>query len=140
MNAVPGPAPEPLPPVAVGPACEACGSTAVVHWRRRLTDDELAAHVAMEESRRESAALFDSRHPVPEFGRLPHADECTVCVYACADHAISLEAAARIHRATCTAPSAHDLPGCDCAPEPAVPPTPEAIAAGTATALPLGWT
>ncbi|MEU8552327.1 hypothetical protein AB0C81_36075 [Streptomyces roseoverticillatus] len=70
---------------------------------------------------------------------MPQPEDCTTMVFACAKHAIGLDAAARIHRAACTAPSARDLPGCDCTPEPVPPPIPEPTAADVAALLSPGW-
>lgn len=135
--ATPSPSPEPatpeLPPAPVtdsavlpaGPTCAACGDTAIVNWRRRLTDQELAEHVAVEESRREQALLLaDPQLPPPTFPPLPTGDDTTRTIYSCGPHAITLDAAALVHAASCTAPNEADLPDCDCTPEPH-PPEPE---------------
>ncbi len=119
------PANEPTPPRS-GPACVACGEPAVVNWRRRLTDDELAEHIRVEEERREQALLLaDPQLPAPVFPPLPTGED-TRTLYACADHAIGMELAARIHQATCGAPfvgshgklfvDADGIPVCDCTP------------------------
>ncbi|GAA2732301.1 hypothetical protein [Streptomyces nogalater] len=106
----------PTPPS--GPTCTACGETAVVHWQRRPTADEVAAAVAVEQDRREHLLLLaDIQLPAPEFGPLPTARGMTRTVYACAAHAISLAGAALIHDSTCTAPNPANLPGCNCTPE-----------------------
>lgn len=57
-------------------------------------------------------------------------------VFACAEHAIDLEAAARIHTEDCSAPHPEHLPACDCTPEPlpTAAPTPPPVT------LPTGWT
>lgn len=101
------------------PMCGACGGEAVVHWRRRPTDDELAHLVQAEQSRRDEALrLADPQLPRPTFPPLPTADDVTRTVYACGSHAISLDAASRVHASACTAPNDADLPDCDCSPEP----------------------
>ncbi|MDX3245842.1 hypothetical protein [Streptomyces sp. ME18-1-4] len=107
----------PAPPT--GPTCAACDTEAVVHWRRRPTDDELAGLVAAEQSRRDQVLLLaDPQLAAPVFPPFPTGDDMTRTVYACAAHAISLDAAARIHAGACSAPAEADLPGCDCTPEP----------------------
>ncbi|KAB7850136.1 hypothetical protein [Streptomyces mobaraensis] len=108
-------------------------------WQRRLTDAEFAAHSAWEQDRRDRAALLADPQQPPAFGPMPQPEECTTQVFACADHALSLDAAARIHRATCTAPAAADLPDCDCVPEPAPSAEPETTADNFAAVLPPGW-
>jgi hypothetical protein len=113
-----------------GPICAACGDTAAVNWRRRPTADEVAEAVAVEEDRREAIRhLADKQLPPPEFPPLPTADGMTRTVYACAQHAIGLDAAALIHQSTCTAPDPAVLPGCNCTPEslPAAPVAPMAF-------------
>lgn len=120
---LPQPAAPPTPPTAPAmpssPACAACGDEAVVHWQRRPTDEELAEVVQAEKDRREQLLLLaDPRLPAPQFGPLPTADGMTRTVYSCGPHAITMDAAALIHGAGCTAPNDADLPGCDCTPEP----------------------
>lgn len=139
----PAPAPTPVdPPLPTGPSCAACGNEAVVHWRRRPTNDELAELVTAEQDRREQALLLaDPQLPAPQFGPLPDTDDTTRTVYACAPHAISLDAASLIHAAGCTAPNPKHLPGCDCTPEalPDIPPqTPDEDEA--LSRLPASWT
>lgn len=137
MNKVDISLPQPVHSVTVGLQCRACSDTAVVHWRRRLTDEEFAAHTALERSRREAVVqLSDLREPVLPFGPLPMPADCSITVFACADHAIALDAAALIHQAACTAPSIRDLPGCNCTPEPASAPD---AAGPNARPLPPGW-
>lgn len=115
-------------PVVTGPACAACGAGAVVHWVRRLTDDELAEVRRVESERRaEVVRLADQQQPAPDFPPLPAAEDFTRSVYACGSHAITMDAAALVHAKSCTAPSAADLPGCDCTPEPPPPPAPPAL-------------
>lgn len=109
-------APESLP---AGPLCGACGDTAVVNWRRRLTTDELAEHVRLEQERRDRALLLaDPQLPPPVFPPLPDGSDDTRTVYACADHAITMDGAALVHENTCTAPNEAGQHGCDCTPEP----------------------
>ncbi|MFJ8006082.1 hypothetical protein [Streptomyces fagopyri] len=124
MDSLTPPAPtipiEPASPPALpeGPVCTQCAAPALVNWRRRLTDTELADHLALERERRAEARLLadPQRTPPPDLP-LPTAQELTRIVYACGAHAISLEAAAHIHASACTAPNEADLPGCDCTPE-----------------------
>jgi hypothetical protein len=114
-----------------GPACTRCGTSAVVHWARRLTDDEFAAYTALEQARRDNATLLaDPQAPKPDFGPLPTETDCLRTIYACIDHAISLDAASLVHAKTCTAPP------CDCTPEPAAQPQPTPEPAQ----LPASWT
>jgi hypothetical protein len=130
-----------VPAAPTGPVCAACGAEAVAHWLRRLTDDELAAHVALEQAKRDERLLLaDPQLPAPDFGPLPAASECTAPVFACGPHAISLDAAALVHAKTCTAPQETDLPSCDCTPEPAPEPEPAATATPARSRLPEHWT
>lgn len=63
----------------------------------------------------------------------------TRAVYSCGVHAISLDAGARVHQPTCTAPDPKMVPACDCAPEPL--PAPDSLPGSKATeTLPTGWT
>lgn len=118
-----------------GPACTLCGAPAVVHWQRRLTPDEVAAEQAIEQGRRDEADLLaDPQKPLPPWPALPHCADWTRIVHGCKDHAISRDAAALVHQATCAAPGA-DLPGCDCEPEVVAEAQPEPVAAE----LPAGW-
>jgi hypothetical protein len=122
----PDSAPAAPAPAAFGPTCGACGDTAVVNWRRRLTDDELAEHVRLEQERREQAMLLaDPQLPAPTFPPLPDGTDDTRTVYACGPHAITMNGAALIHEGSCTAPSDRGEHGCDCTPEPTPKPTPE---------------
>ncbi|MBM9504531.1 hypothetical protein [Actinacidiphila acididurans] len=110
--------------------CTLCGAPALVQWFRRPTPTERSDHVALVQAQRnERAALADPQQP-PDYGPLPTEAETTVPVYACAEHAITLDAAAQVHAADCTAPHPTDLPGCSCTPEPAptdaAPPAPVA--------------
>ncbi|NUR03273.1 MAG: hypothetical protein HOY79_44200 [Streptomyces sp.] len=57
----------------------------------------------------------------------------TAAVFACDGHAISLDAAAHVHAATCTAPG---TTGCTCTPEPIPPGAP---VQATPPNLPPGW-
>jgi len=138
----PGPTPSPAveaaaPATPGGPVCGACGEAAVVNWRRRLTGDELAEHVRLEQERREQALLLaDSQLPSPTFPPLPDGTGDTRSVYACGRHAITMDGAALIHAAGCTAPNEVGEHGCDCTPEPAPKATPEPEAA---LALPDHW-
>ncbi|MFE2486053.1 hypothetical protein ACFXGR_22685 [Streptomyces mirabilis] len=130
------PAPTPVEPRPTGPLCTACGEPALVHWLRRLTDDELDEHIRIEQERREQALLLaDPQLPPPVFPPLPTGEDFTRTVYSCGPHAISMDAAALVHASTCTAPNEADLPGCDCTPEPA----PAAPVEEAAAPLPDHW-
>jgi hypothetical protein len=103
----------PAPESAPAPVAQPAGLL------RRLTDDELAAHVSLEQGRRDERLLLaDPQLPTPDFGPLPQPEECTRPVFACGAHAINQAAAVLVHTKACTAPNAADLPGCDCTPEP----------------------
>ncbi|MFG2722700.1 hypothetical protein ACGFW5_31040 [Streptomyces sp. NPDC048416] len=113
-----------------GAACTRCGGPAVVHWGRRLTDDEFAAYLALEQERRDRVALLaDPQLPTPDFGPMPTPADCTRTIYGCAAHAIGLEAASLVHAKTCTAPP------CNCTPEAAPQPAPKP----TPAPLPASW-
>jgi hypothetical protein len=123
-----------------GPVCAACGNEAVVHWRRRPTDAELAELIAAEKSRRaEIRQLADPQLPAPVFPPLPTADGTTRTVYACGPHAITMDTAAHIHRSSCTAPNPKHLPSCDCTPETPTGPDPEADDEAPDSRLPAHW-
>jgi hypothetical protein len=108
-----------------------------VQWSRRPSDAELAQLVAVEQARRDLAlAGADPSRPRPEFGPLPSAGDTTIAVFACADHTVDLEHAARVHAADCQAPHPDHLPSCDCEPEPHPEPTP---LGGPKVQLPTGW-
>ncbi|GAA3267777.1 hypothetical protein [Streptomyces lavendulae] len=110
----------------LGPRCGLCGGPAVVQWQRRLTETEFADYLSLIQDRRDNQLLLaDPDQPPPDLGPLPDPSDCTRSVYACAQHAITLDAAARVHTQTCTAPAESDLPGCNCAPEPVAVPDPE---------------
>ncbi|MFJ8345034.1 hypothetical protein ACIQ9J_01395 [Streptomyces sp. NPDC094153] len=110
-----------------------------MQWQRRPTDDEIDAAITVEQSRRDYARqMADPQAPAPDFGPLPTGNDTTIAVYACGQHAISMDAAARVHASSCTAPNDADLPDCDCTPEPlpqqaAEEPTP------AASELPAHW-
>lgn len=113
-----------------GPTCRTCGSSAAVHWLRRLTDAERATQQAIEQARRDQALLLADRQlPTSDFGPMPDYLDATTPVYGCVKHAVTLDQAALIHTADCTAPP------CNCTPEPhpAPPPGPEPAP------LPPGW-
>jgi hypothetical protein len=63
--------------------------------------------------------------------------EHTDAVYSCGPHAITLDAAAHIHQAACTAPDPATAPACTCTPEPLPPEEP--LSSGPTTTLPTGW-
>jgi len=120
-----------------GPRCGSCGGPALVQWRRRPTDNELANLVAIEQARQaEALSLADQSQPAPTFGPLPTAGDTTIAVFGCAEHAIHLEAAARVHAADCSAPHPDHVPDCDCEPEPHPAPEPRG---GPMVTLPTGW-
>ncbi|WP_327066909.1 hypothetical protein [Kitasatospora sp. NBC_01302] len=114
----------PLATLTPSVQCTLCGAAPVAHWCRRPTAAELNALVAATQQKFGDAAA------------VPTATDTAVTVYACAVHAIQLEAAAQVHEATCTAPCVAHLPGCDCTPEPPPPAAPPGI---TTTALTTGW-
>lgn len=111
--------------------CNACGADAVVQWQRRPTETELADFTAVEQDRQTDLGL------PPEEHRLPTAADTVIAVFACADHAVHIDLAARVHAATCRAPHDGHLPGCDCEPEPL--PEPDQGTQEMVT-LPTGWT
>jgi hypothetical protein len=114
-------APEPIPLMSAGPACENCGQPALAQWQRRLTDAELAVELAAERTRREEAYLLRNvQLPDPDFGPMPTGADYVRAVFACGNHAIDIEAAASIHEATCTGPHGDHTPHpkCTCTPEP----------------------
>ncbi|MFG2412284.1 hypothetical protein [Streptomyces goshikiensis] len=120
------PAPQPVEPASGGPTCGLCGGPAVVHWQRRLTDDEFADHLALHQYRQDTKRLLaDPQLPEPAPVPPPAPTDCTRIVHGCADHAIGIDTAAHIHAKTCTAPAVEDLPGCDCKPEAMPTPEPE---------------
>lgn len=116
--------------------CTLCGEPARVHWLRRLTPTEISVEQAIEQGRRDAALLLaDPQLPAPDFGPLPTCEDYTHTVYGCVHHAIAQDAAALVHLATCTAPDAAHLPGCNCTPENAPEPPP----AVPTPPLPPGW-
>jgi hypothetical protein len=118
--------------------CVRCGADAVVHWQRHPTPVELAAIIGLENERRARAEqLADPQAPLPVWPALPTAEDTLVAVYACAEHSLTLDEAALIHTAQCTAPNPDDLPGCDCTPK-ALPTEPE-TPASPPVGLPPGW-
>jgi hypothetical protein len=139
--------PEPPPFLPPGRACNACGSVAAVNWQRRLTPAEVAEAQVIEQERRTGiltvynailASLDGSETAppaAPQFGPMPTCTDWTRIVHGCVSHAVTLEAAALVHQASCTAPSTAHLPGCDCTPEAAPQAEPEP---GPAP-LPAGW-
>lgn len=130
-----------IAPAGTGPTCTLCGIQAgpdvwLGHWQRRLTSDEISIEQAKEQARRDQIlALADPQLPPPEFGPMPDMLDYTTVVYGCKDHAIKASAAALIHAADCTAPTAADLPGCNCTPEPLPQPDPDPAQ----PELPPGW-
>jgi hypothetical protein len=115
-----------------------CAGEAAVGWSRRLTDAEIAAVVEAEEKRRAwEIMLADPAFGPPEFGPLPTGEGMTAPVYGCLAHAINIEAASRVHEATCTAPDPARLPGCGCTPE---TPEPAPLDDEDERPLPEHWT
>jgi hypothetical protein len=124
-------------PTPVGPTCSGCGNEAAVNWQRRPTKAEVDAVIAAEEDRRAAVRLLaDPQLPEPDFGPLPTGDGMTRTVYACAIHAITLDAASLIHESTCTAPLTPNLPGCNCTPVARPEAEPEAA---SSVSLPDHW-
>ena len=110
----------------------ACGQPAVVQWSRRPTPDELDAIVGVEQDKRNEAVLLaDPALPVPDFGPLPSSTMTTITLYACAGHAVSLDAASLVHTSACAAP-----PVCTCTPEQVVTTDPVLT---TPVVLPADW-
>lgn len=129
--ATPAPQPAATPALAT-PGCSYTGCTAapLVQWQRRPTEAELEASVAIEQARRDQIlSAADPEQPAPVFGPLPTQQDTTIAVLACGPHAISMDTAALVHAATCTAPNVTTLPVCNCTPEPAPPPEPMLAAA-----------
>lgn len=60
-----------------------------------------------------------------------------IAVYACGEHAISMDAAAQVHAADCTAPDPKLVPACGCTPEPL--PAPEPVEPARTVTLDTGW-
>jgi hypothetical protein len=119
-------------------SCGACSADAVVHWLRRPTADELALIVAAENERRAFIlAAANPELPPPNLPDLPTASDTVQAVFSCAQHGISLDAAAHIHAANCSGPNSATLPLCDCTPEPF--PTDSTGGADTGPELPAGW-
>ncbi|MEU1800893.1 hypothetical protein [Streptomyces sp. NPDC019937] len=141
MGTPTAPDPMPAPPEALTLQCTLGDAPAAVQWQRRLTDAEFQPILDAEQARRDEILLLaDPTQPPPVFGPMPDPSDYTIAVYACAAHGISLDLAARIHQATCTAPAVADLPGCNCSPEPTPEPTPEADRAfSAARPLPDHW-
>lgn len=81
---------------------------------------------------------LDGTPAVVQWSRRAAGDpEAVVPVHACAAHAITLAAAAHVHRADCPAPDPAVLPECGCTPEPLPPPEP--LGTDVMTTLPTGW-
>ena len=136
------PAPEPTAAPAVVPylgppptvrtdlVCHAttCSETPLVHWQRRLTADEVDIEHAIERHKRDGwLELRDVEQPMPDYGPLPDPSSYSYLVYACADHAIDMDAAGLVHQNTCAGPDSDALPLCDCDPEPAPAPRPRPV-------------
>lgn len=139
MPALPDtPAQAPAEPPQSGPVCGACGDTAVVNWQRRLTDDELAEHVRLEQAKRDQTLLLaDPQLSPPVFPPLPDGSNDALLLLACAQHAIDGGLAGLIHQKTCTAPNEIGRWGCDCTPEPA--PQAPTVEPEPVLALPTHW-
>lgn len=135
--------PDPAPSMPAGRVCAFCGvpvgdDDGGVNWQRRLTPNELAAHIATEQAKRDERLLLaDPQLPPPVFLPLPTGENDTITLLACVDHAIDKEAASHIHQATCTAPNERGQHGCDCAPEPH--PAPEPVVDEMTARLPAHW-
>lgn len=121
---------------AAGPVCGHCGARALVQWARRPTDAEHAVIMgAHQRLAADALAAAGPGGPMPVIGPAPTAESSTVAVYACAVHAIHVDAAARVHAAGCSAPHPDRLPQCDCTPEP----LPEPVDPHPTVTLPTGW-
>lgn len=119
-----------MPELAPQITCGSPGCTlpVAVQWRRRLTADELAAHAGTQ-----GTLLAWAQYNAPDGAAVTQPSvqpEATRAVYGCTSHAISLDLAALIHAATCTAP-----PVCSCTPETTQPDGP-----ADPVTLPPGWT
>jgi hypothetical protein len=121
------------------PTCDrtGCGNAAVAQWRRRPTPGEMATHTDEQEGIR-AWALHDADPdlPPPVLAPMPTVADTTRAVFGCADHAIDVELASRVHAAECAAPHPDHLPVCDCEPEP----HPEPAAEPQMVTLQTGWT
>jgi hypothetical protein len=116
----------PTPP-SPAPTCHSTGCTEkpLVQWRRRLTPDELAVELAIEQGKRDAAFLLrDTQKPPPVVAPMPTGADYVRAVYACGQHAIGIDAAALVHQATCAGPNSTILPSCGCTPEPTPEPEP----------------
>lgn len=114
-----------------------CATDVIVQWRRRLTEPEFAALVALEMERR--AVMLTNANPQgppPVFGPLPAAQDCARAVHACGKHALGMELAAQVHAAHCAGPAPDLHPGCACEPEPLPDVLPDV---GLITVLPAHW-
>lgn len=138
--------PQPLPPpppfvVTARPrhtACWApdCAAAPLVHWTRRLTDDEAARELALEQWRRDGRILLrDTQLPMPDFGPMPDPAQYTYRVDACGKHAIDQDPAAQVHQAHCAQADPDALPGCRCEPEP----LPKRTGFGQPQEMPAHW-
>lgn len=115
-----------------------CTKPPRVQWSRRPTPDELAALVAAEQARRESMGA-STEVPPRDFGPLPTAGDVLIAVFGCAEHALHLDHASRVHAADCSAPHPEHVPGCDCEPEPAPAQDWMITRPGALATLPTGW-
>jgi hypothetical protein len=108
------------------PTCHntACTERPIAQWRRRLTEQELAVELAIEQGKRDARFLLrDVQKPAPVFGPMPTGTDFVRAVLACGPHAIGLDSAALVHEASCAGPNSATLPACGCTPEPAAPQT-----------------
>lgn len=122
----PGPPPTPGRRTAPQPTCHntACTEPPRAQWRRRLTDEELAVELAIEQGKRDARFLLRNvQKPPPAFGPMPTGADFVRAVLACGPHAIGLDSAALVHEASCAGPNSANLPECGCTPEPAAPQT-----------------
>jgi hypothetical protein len=125
----------PLPPGEL--SCGHCGAVPEVQWQRRPTEAEMTVLLTTEEERRARIlAGADQDLPAPVFGPLPTVETSTIAVFGCRDHAVHVDAAARVHGGYCSAPHPDRLPACDCNPEPHPAPAPLSVPKAP---TPTGW-
>jgi hypothetical protein len=106
-------------PRLAGSACGACEQAAVVQWLRRPSDTELGTlRVGLPRGEAQAVTVGGT----------------TIAVHACPLHAITAALAARIHAATCAAPTTDK--SCTCTPE---LPVLDPFESPARPELPAGW-